>query len=208
MPIHLYGEPAGRLPFAATEHGLLPPEQLNTLYNRCIAGLVLSATNVSLVPHEMLAAGCIPVVNDAEHNRIVLDNYRSGLRGGDPVRARRRAVASWSSARPPSASRRRRAQPRASTTSPGSRPARRSRRSSAASSTPETGAPPAQLASARRVGPTAVSLPTVSVIVPCYSYGAVLEGCVESVLSQRGVDVRVLIIDDCSPDDSARSPCG
>ena len=31
-------------------------------------------TNVSLVPHEMLAAGCIPVVNDAEHNRIVLDN--------------------------------------------------------------------------------------------------------------------------------------
>ena len=35
---------------------------------------MLSATNVSLVPHEMLAAGCIPVVNDAEHNRMVLDN--------------------------------------------------------------------------------------------------------------------------------------
>ena len=35
---------------------------------------MLSATNVSLVPHEMLAAGCIPVVNDAEHNRVVLDN--------------------------------------------------------------------------------------------------------------------------------------
>jgi hypothetical protein len=34
----------------------------------------LSATNVSLVPHEMLAAGCIPVVNDAERNRMVLDN--------------------------------------------------------------------------------------------------------------------------------------
>jgi hypothetical protein len=44
------------------------------LYNRSIAGLVLSATNVSLVPHEMLAAGCVPVVNDAEHNRVVLDN--------------------------------------------------------------------------------------------------------------------------------------
>jgi glycosyltransferase involved in cell wall biosynthesis len=36
----------------------------------------MSATNVSLVPHEMLAAGCIPVVNDAEHNRVVLDNDR------------------------------------------------------------------------------------------------------------------------------------
>jgi glycosyltransferase involved in cell wall biosynthesis len=29
---------------------------------------------VSLVPHEMLAAGCIPVVNDAERNRMVLAN--------------------------------------------------------------------------------------------------------------------------------------
>jgi len=74
VDIHLYGESARHLPFAAVDHGMLSPEQLNDLYNRCIAGLVLSATNVSLVPQEMLAAGCIPVVNDAEHNRIVLDN--------------------------------------------------------------------------------------------------------------------------------------
>jgi glycosyltransferase involved in cell wall biosynthesis len=74
VDVHLYGEPAGRPPFKAIHHGLLTPEQLNELYNRCVAGLVLSATNVSLVPYEMLAAGCIPVVNDAEHNRVVLDN--------------------------------------------------------------------------------------------------------------------------------------
>jgi glycosyltransferase involved in cell wall biosynthesis len=74
VDIHLYGESVRHLPFAATDHGLLAPDALNGLYNRCIAGLVLSATNVSLVPHEMLAAGCIPVVNDAEQNRIVLDN--------------------------------------------------------------------------------------------------------------------------------------
>ncbi|MFI5005559.1 MAG: hypothetical protein ACHQE6_11160, partial [Solirubrobacterales bacterium] len=74
VPIHLYGESVRGLPFAAHDHGLLTPEELNRLYNRCVAGLVLSATNVSLVPHEMLAAGCIPVVNDAEHNRVVLDN--------------------------------------------------------------------------------------------------------------------------------------
>lgn len=74
VAIHLYGEPAPSLPFRATDHGLLTPAQLGALYNRCIAGLSLSATNVSLVPHELLAAGCIPVVNDAEHNRIVLDN--------------------------------------------------------------------------------------------------------------------------------------
>jgi glycosyltransferase involved in cell wall biosynthesis len=74
IDIHLYGIEAKRLPFAATDHALQTPDQLNDLYNRSIAGLVLSATNVSLVPHEMLAAGCIPVVNDAEQNRMVLDN--------------------------------------------------------------------------------------------------------------------------------------
>ena len=45
-----------------------------------------------------------------------------------------------------------------------------------------------------------MELPTFSVIVPSYGYGSVLEGCVASVLAQEGVDVRVLIIDDSSPD--------
>ncbi len=45
---------------------------------------------------------------------------------------------------------------------------------------------------------------TVSVVIPCYRYGHYLADCVRSVLSdQPGVDVRVLIIDDASPDDSA-----
>ena len=74
VDIHLFGFDAKGLSFRATNHGTCTPAQLNDMYNRSIAGLVLSATNVSLVPHEMLAAGCIPVVNDAEHNRIVLDN--------------------------------------------------------------------------------------------------------------------------------------
>jgi Glycosyl transferase family 2 len=44
--------------------------------------------------------------------------------------------------------------------------------------------------------------PTVSVVIPCYKYGHHLTECVRSVLDQEGVDVRVLIIDDASPDDS------
>lgn len=44
--------------------------------------------------------------------------------------------------------------------------------------------------------------PTVSVIVPCYNYAHFLPRCLGSVLDQPGVDVRVLIIDDCSSDDS------
>jgi len=43
---------------------------------------------------------------------------------------------------------------------------------------------------------------TVQVVIPCYNYGRYLRACVASVLSQRDVDVSVLIIDDCSSDDS------
>jgi glycosyltransferase involved in cell wall biosynthesis len=73
VTIHTYGE-AAELPFPTVDHGLTTPAELGELYNRCAAGLVLSASNVSLVPYEMLAAGCIPVMNDAEHNRVVLQN--------------------------------------------------------------------------------------------------------------------------------------
>ena len=43
---------------------------------------------------------------------------------------------------------------------------------------------------------------TVDVVVPCYNYARYLRSCVESVLNQEGVEVRVLIIDDASPDDT------
>jgi hypothetical protein len=45
---------------------------------------------------------------------------------------------------------------------------------------------------------------TVSVVIPCYNYGRYLPDCLRSVLDQEGVDVRVLVIDDASPDDSAQ----
>jgi GT2 family glycosyltransferase len=44
---------------------------------------------------------------------------------------------------------------------------------------------------------------SVDVVVPCYKYGCYLRQCVQSILSQTGVEVRVFIIDDASPDDSA-----
>lgn len=42
--------------------------------------------------------------------------------------------------------------------------------------------------------------PSVDVIVPSYNYADYLEQCVESLVSQDGVDVRVLVIDDGSID--------
>jgi glycosyltransferase involved in cell wall biosynthesis len=46
------------------------------------------------------------------------------------------------------------------------------------------------------------SRPTVSVVIPCYCYGHFVADCARSALDQEGVDVRVLIIDDASPDGS------
>jgi len=44
----------------------------------------------------------------------------------------------------------------------------------------------------------------VDVVIPCYNYGRFLTECVTSTLQdQRGTDIRVLIIDDASEDDSA-----
>jgi glycosyltransferase involved in cell wall biosynthesis len=62
-----------------------------------------------------------------------------------------------------------------------------------------------QYAKARigRPGPLPRQRPRVSVVVPCYNYGHYIPACVESVLTQPGVDADILIIDDASPDGSA-----
>jgi glycosyltransferase involved in cell wall biosynthesis len=44
---------------------------------------------------------------------------------------------------------------------------------------------------------------SVDVIVPCYRYGHFLRECVESVLTQSLKQVRVLILDDASPDNTS-----
>ena len=59
-------------------------------------------------------------------------------------------------------------------------------------------------ARARVTRPAALTVePHVSVVVPCYNYGKFLPACVGSVLTQAGVSVDVLIVDDASTDDSA-----
>lgn len=74
IDIHVYGSVVRNLGFPAVQHGRLSPVELNALYNRCVAGLAMSFTNISLVAEEMLAAGTIPVVNDSPHSRADLEN--------------------------------------------------------------------------------------------------------------------------------------
>lgn len=59
--------------------------ELNQLYNRCALGLVLSFTNMSLLPLELLSSGTIPVVNMGENNELVSDNKYINYSSNDPV---------------------------------------------------------------------------------------------------------------------------
>ncbi|OJX62632.1 MAG: hypothetical protein BGO95_07890 [Micrococcales bacterium 73-13] len=63
-----------KLPFPYRSLHGLGADQLGEVFNRCAAGLVLSFSNMSLMPLELLSAGAIPVVNDAPNNRLVVDN--------------------------------------------------------------------------------------------------------------------------------------
>lgn len=42
----------------------------------------------------------------------------------------------------------------------------------------------------------------IDIVIPCYNYGRFLDRCVRSVLDQKVSDLRILIIDDASTDDS------
>jgi glycosyltransferase involved in cell wall biosynthesis len=62
------------VPFPHVNLSGLEISELNDIYNRCAAGLVISASNMSLLPLELIASGVAPVVNDAPNNRLVSDN--------------------------------------------------------------------------------------------------------------------------------------
>lgn len=76
VTIHLAGWDVSSydLPFAHVDHGSMAVSDLNALYNRCGAALVLSLTNLSLLPLELLAAGVIPVLNAGDNNALVAEN--------------------------------------------------------------------------------------------------------------------------------------
>ena len=76
VAIHLFGEPIDTrmLPFPAISHGVLGHPDLATLYGSCAAGFVLSLTNLSLIPLEMLATGLPVVMNDGPFNRHSLES--------------------------------------------------------------------------------------------------------------------------------------
>jgi glycosyltransferase involved in cell wall biosynthesis len=73
------------IPFPYVNLQTLEINELNALYNRCAVGLVMSLTNMSLLPLELLGSGTIPVVNDGDNNRLVSDNPYIAYAENNPV---------------------------------------------------------------------------------------------------------------------------
>lgn len=64
--------PHGNWKFRPSNRGHVSEVQLNDLYNQSRAALVISLTNCSLLPLEILAAGCPVVTNDGPNNSMLL----------------------------------------------------------------------------------------------------------------------------------------
>ena len=62
------------LPFPSVITGHLSPLQLAAVYRSCTAALVLSHTNLSLLPLEIMACGCPIVSNDGQNVRWLLSD--------------------------------------------------------------------------------------------------------------------------------------
>lgn len=76
--IDLFGWDVGnfKLPFPFNNRTILSHEELAELYNESVACLILSLTNASLLPLEVLSAGCTPVLNDGDNNRLIVGDNK------------------------------------------------------------------------------------------------------------------------------------
>ncbi len=73
-----------RLPFDAITPGVLPGFKLGALYRSCDAALVLSHTNLSLLPLELMACGCAIVSNTGPNTEWLLRPENTHLADADP----------------------------------------------------------------------------------------------------------------------------
>ncbi len=73
-----------KIPFPAITPGVLPTSALGSLYRSCDVALVLSHTNLSLLPLELMACGCAVVSNSGPNTEWVLTDRISRLANLDP----------------------------------------------------------------------------------------------------------------------------
>ena len=82
----LGGRPATirRLPFPAVIPGVLSFSELGAVYRSCDVALVLSHTNLSLLPLELMACGCAVVSNEGPNTEWLLTDQIASIVKADP----------------------------------------------------------------------------------------------------------------------------
>jgi glycosyltransferase involved in cell wall biosynthesis len=73
-----------RMPFSATLPGILLPTELAAWYQKCEVALVLSHTNVSMLPLELMASGCAVVSNNGPNVEWLLTDEVCQLADPNP----------------------------------------------------------------------------------------------------------------------------
>ncbi len=71
-------------PFNSKDLGILPLDQLCDTYSQCDMCFVLSTTNVSLLPAEIMASGSIVVSNGGENNDWLVNDENAVIVSTDP----------------------------------------------------------------------------------------------------------------------------
>lgn len=77
--------PSVKLPFRAIFLGALTSRELGTLYRSCDVALVLSHTNVSLLPLELMACGCAVVSNSGPNVEWLVTGETGQLADANPA---------------------------------------------------------------------------------------------------------------------------
>jgi len=64
------------IPFKHFNAGVVRIEELSDLYSQCDCALILSFTNLSLLPLELLASGCSVIINEGHNNSWIDENKK------------------------------------------------------------------------------------------------------------------------------------
>lgn len=73
------------IPFKHHNHGIVPSNKLAEIYAECDLCLVLSATNLSLVPLEVMACGSVAVCSDGPNSTWLVNEANGVIVPEDPV---------------------------------------------------------------------------------------------------------------------------
>ncbi len=86
MEVVMAGQPISDYPFGfkCIDKGIMPPNQMSDVYSQCDMCLVLSATNMSLLPIEVMASGSVVVSDAGDNNTWELNEQNAILTEDDP----------------------------------------------------------------------------------------------------------------------------